>query len=252
MKKVLFIGNSQIGALKAGWDQILADDVLHFESYFAGVREQVFFFSKLHDSHFCFREDIADKLRSPLMFSWSNNSSSIDLSEFSKIIVAAGPSRRYLPLYVDPSKTFFPKISASLIEDVILYGRLSENFPMFRTAPVVFDLMRIFARKIIFLGAPLPSEAIKNKLICSDWRDEEILDFQGKINAACININANDNYPIFFSPQQSLCDSLMSFTKHDYMRDGLRYDGKVNGDPYHANSSYGARVIKSIARFIPR
>ena len=84
------------------------------------------------------------------------------------------------------------------------------------------------------------------------WRDEEILDFQGRINATCIDINADDNYPIFFSPQQSLCDSLLSFTKHDYMRDGLRYDGKVNGDPYHANSSYGANVIKSIARFIPR
>ena len=84
-----------------------------------------------------------------------------------------------------------------------MYGRLSENLPMFRTAPVVFDLMRIFARKIIFLGAHLPSETIKNKVICSDWKDEEILALQGRINATCVDINADDNYPIFFSPHQS-------------------------------------------------
>ena len=65
MNKVLFIGNSQIGALKAGWDQILKDDILHFEPYFAGVPEQKFFFSELHGSHFCFRENVASKLRSP-------------------------------------------------------------------------------------------------------------------------------------------------------------------------------------------
>ena len=248
MKKVLFIGNSQIGSLKAGWEEILlTSDIPSIEPYFAGVREQVFFYSKLNDSNFYFREDLSNKLNSPLMFSWDNRNSFIDLSIFDKIIIAAGPSRHYLPLYVDQHSSFFPKLSPTLVEDIVLHGRLSNHSAIDRTAPAVFELMKTLTRKVIYLGAPLPSESIKNKLICSDWRENEILDLQDRIKMACSKINACDNYPTFFSPHQTLCDPLMSFTKHQYMREGLRYNGQINGDPYHANSSYGSHVIRFIA-----
>ena len=247
MKKVIFIGNSQIGALKAGWDEISeARETLAFEAYFAGVREQVFFHSKLKDSFFYFHKDLAERHNSPLMFSWDHRNSSIDLSIFDKIIIAAGPNRHYLPLYVDRSKRFFPNLSLALIEEIILRGRLSNESVIDRTAPVIFDLMRALPSKIIYLGSALPSESIKDQLIYPEWEPDEILDLQHKIKKTCSKINSDKEHPTFVSPKQALRDQLMSFTKHQYMKEGLRYDGNINGDPFHANSSYGSAIIRSI------
>ena len=251
MKKVLFIGNSQIGALKAGWEEISSsNNTLPYKAYFAGVREQVFFHSKLKDSFFYFHKALAEKLDSPLMFSWDNLKSFIDLSAFHKIVIAAGPCRHYLPLYVDQRRTFFPKFSQTLIKEIILQGRLSNESAIDRTAPAVFDLMRTLPSKIIYLGSALPSESIRDRLLCPDWEMDDILALQHKIENTCSKINTCSDYPTFVSPQRTLRDPLMSFTKHQYMREGLRYNGKINGDPFHANSTYGSAVIRSITGLI--
>jgi hypothetical protein len=241
--KILIFGNSQIGAFKCGYDELEGGISKSIEFTFFGVAEQGLAQFSLKSDQLVF----PSRLRSAIFSNLGEIETSIDLSIYDLIIVVAGLSPLSPRLLYTRNLNSLRLHSRSVLESSIS-APPRDWVPILRTSQICFDIMKMYGKKVAYIGNPLsgPQEPLAKFINSAPDEFQDVV----RSNSRCIRKLATEtslfgSSKVLLPPESSLGINQISL-KSCYYKDGLRLDGSINGDYWHANSSYGALMLNQI------
>lgn len=245
MKKVLILGNSHVGALKHGVDQ-LADQDIDYQFSFAALPAPLFPRFRLKN-----RKLSVPFEHQAIFQSIYADGPFVDLDMYNNVVFVNGPSRLSGNLYLVNRK--LPFYSTSLIREIAIHGLM----------PPLFDSLRktVEPARLIYLGAPLLSERAtlprhlaSIPLIETDADYAAINRLVATIRNCCSETVDDPSVPTFLLPPAELLNSIGMNTLDIFIRGGMRMDGNsrtsssndYRRDMSHGNASYGSRVVLAL------
>ena len=240
---ILILGNSQVGALKSGHDDIKEKLSSMIKLSFLAIPEV----------HFCHLSLNGDQLKIPLRLrdfissNFDKIEKSLDLSTYDYIIIAAGLS----PL--SPHLLYSNRLSSiRLYSRSVLQASISTPpiwwSPILRTSQICFDIIDTLREKVIFVGNVLPGPEVPLiKLInaASDELQDIVQANSCSIRELVSKTSILGSSKIILPPKHALGINQISL-KSEYFVNGVRFNGELSDNQWHANSSYGALMINTI------
>ena len=265
MSKILFIGNSHIGAIKAGYDLVDKDNL---------KSNQLSFFGLPRDNLF----DVID----------IENLEIIKLSKYQKIfslIEENDPNflyklnsydyvvwvQNYCPLdprcfYNENLKNIFQFnfLSDSLIKEIIhneINLKISSqkkysNLVSAKNLSRFYILRKVLGEKFIFLGMPFSIRST-NKFEISkfDFNQTTVFNFKQQKEKIQLIFDQwkNKNTFKYIFPPKCVLDETGIYTKDIYAIDGVNVTGELhnrNRDIHHMNAIYGREIIISFINLL--
>lgn len=256
MKRVLFLGNSHIGALKLGF----SSSSHGFNAGFIAVPDPGFNKGLILDANVLNLPRMYERFCSGIDL-FGNNSEKVcrvELDGFDYFVYVNGLSRLDPRLYYVFCKTNAilnsPKLSKELLLKVLFNGNLaSEKEGSGKTLSALYSqLLNSFGNKVFFLGAPLQSSEILNKFTIESMNNVVC-------NSLAIRSIANesihvDSMPNILLPPICLCDKSSIYTKMEFFKNSVNWNGQIKDseiqklDISHAGGSYGEILISEVLR----
>jgi hypothetical protein len=251
MKKILFLGNSHIGALRKADQLHSLSSRFSCSSSFIGIPGRGGFYRLSLDGEYLVTLKAYKRFMDIDEHAYSDQSPNlIRLSYFDRIVFVAGLCRLDSRLYYPPSSSHVPLLSKSVIESIVLQDSVEDSRLQHELPPLFWRIMALGRPDVVFLGAPLVSAdaRIFTDLAC-DSRDNV------RKNSECIRTvcsqTLNDNgRPLMLLPSPELLDDLGLCTKASYFVDSLNWAGdakkafKQERDMSHANATYGKMILE--------
>lgn len=251
MKKVLFLGNSHVGAFKLA----CSNSDYGFNVGFVGVPDAGFDILKIHENLLtvpCELERFIYNVSATL--SSDSKSFNIQLDRFDFIVYLKGLSRLdpRLLYTADRKSILAPKFSKSLLKTIFLSGEPSPTRKINGTSPstIYFDLIRTFCKNTFFLGAPLPSSSIIESFSYNTIQNV-------KYNSSCIREIAceslcDSSLPNVLVPPESVCHESSIYSKKEFFVESVNWNGCVKPgimqqrDVSHVGDRYADILIREM------
>jgi len=158
MKKFLFLGNSHIGAFRKADKLYALSSRFSCSSNFIGIPGRGGFYRLSLDGAILLTLASYKRFMEVDAQAYSNNSSNrIDLKYFDCIVFVAGLSRLDSRLYYQPSSSYVPLLSKSVIKSVVMQDSAEDRRIQQELPPLFWRLMSLGKPEVAFLGAPLVS-----------------------------------------------------------------------------------------------
>ena len=229
-RKILLIGNSHIGSLKAGFDMLEKKTLNGFDFSFCAVPRNNFYNHNLQDN-------ILDFDKSVRQFR-HNLSDQINLEQYDNCVCVFNVSP--LSRLMHKRYSFY---SEALLRDYIknFYWLKKEKHD---SHELILSVYNLNPQKFIFIGAPLICESKSNNKI---WLDEYYYYNQVEIiRKLCQEYFNCLNGPKILLPPKHLLNNTGYLTNKIYLNGGLNADGKLKNDSKnknHMNASYGKEIL---------
>jgi hypothetical protein len=256
MNKVLFLGNSHIGALKLGF----SSSSHGFNAGFIAVPDQGFNKGLRLDANVLKLPRIYERFCSGIDLFCNNSEKAcrVELDSFDYFVYVNGLSRLDPRLYYVFCKTKkllnTPKLSKELLLKVVFNGNLaSEKEGSGRTLSALYsELLKYFGDKVFFLGAPLQSSEVLNQFTIESI-DNVVC------NSLVIRSIANesihvDSMPNILLPPVCLCDKSSIYTKMEFFKNSVNWNAQIKDsgiqkrDISHVGGNYGDILISEVLR----
>ena len=261
MSKILFIGNSHVGAIKAGYDLVGKDNLKSNQISFFGLPRDNLFntidIKKLEIiKHPKYRELIS-------LFEENDPNFSYKLNSYDYVVWV----QNYCPLdprcfYNKKSKTYFQFsfLSDSLIEEIIhneinlkiSSQTVASNLVSAEELSKFCILRKVLGRKFIFLGMPFEIRSTRKKFDISkfDFNQTTVINFKQQKEKIQLIFDQwkNKNKFKYIFPPEFVLDETGIYTKGTYAIDGVKVGGGFHnrkGDIHHMNANYGREIILS-------
>ena len=232
-KKILFIGNSHIGSIRAGFEILDKNALNNYQFSFCATPRNNFFKHKLIGDRLEF-----DKSITHFKYNIQNH---INFQEYDYCICAFNVSPLARLKHKDYS--FY---SQTLLKSYI------EKFYWLKTGELdchdlVLSIYKLITKKFIFVGAPLTCQ-FNNKL----WHDKSYYKDQiVSIREICDNYFDSPVGPKILLPPEYLLNNTGFYTNEEYLKGALNADGQPNMNPKnknHMNAEYGKNIILELLR----
>lgn len=247
--RILVLGNSQVGALKAGFDDLKGDLSGSLEFSFLAIPEQGLRRFNLSNHYLVIPSGLIHAISSNL----KEVESVLDLSVYDSIVVVAGLSPLSPHLLYTNNLNSIRLLSSSVLRASVSSPPRDWN-PILRTSQICFDIMKQFQDKAYYLGNVLPGPDVPLvKFINSAPEDIQCI---VRCNSRLVRDLVGQCSP--FAPSKTLLcpehalDINQISLKAEFFADGLRSDGSIHGDQWHANRLYGALIINELIASLDR
>ena len=248
--KILILGNSQVGALKVGFENDFSGLAPEIEFTFLAIPQQGFDHFRLESKSLVIRKHFLSAIvsnRALIEFPF-------DLSIFDRIVLVAGLSCLSPHLLYTQSISSVRRFSDSLLESSIITPPNTWQH-VINTSSICATLMSVFREKVVFIGNALPSPKQPLVKFLSDLPED--LQFAIRMNSERIfdlveTKNIANSSLILLPPEHILCENKISLKPECYAN-GLRVNGEISGDYWHPNAQYGSIMIREVLKSaIPR
>ena len=252
MRNVLVLGTSHVGALKQGLDQCLHANANHsFGFDYAAVPLKMFKKFTVVESVVRVPNGAIKALKKTY-----DHGDAIDVMKYDSIVFVHGLSRLDFSLY--SSDRMISPLSEGLIREVALHPKEPSLF---------LDLLNnIPASKLIYIGSPLISEKTTKKkqlkrvpLLLKQSQRQKASEIASLIREACHDSLKDPSIPSYLLPPPEVLTSSGFNTLDQFIRGGVRYDGRVRtidndedfeDDMVHGNSDYGKRMATVLLNYL--
>ena len=244
--KILVLGNSQVGALKVGFENDFSDLSPEIEFTFLGIPQQGFNHFRLEGKSFVIQKSFWSAIVSncaPIRFPF-------DLSIFDRIVLVAGLSYLSPHLLYTQSISSVCRFSDSLLESSIITPPNTWDH-IINTSSICASLMSVFRERVVFIGNALPGPREPLVKFLSNLPEDlqHIIRINSERIASLVEAkNLANSSSILLPPESVLCENKISL-KADYYINGLRVNGEINGDYWHPNARYGSIMIREFLKF---
>ena len=280
MKKILFLGNSHVGALKAGFRLVTSEDEDNICTDFCKVNFAGFPGRLLDQFHLKSNLVLAPKKRQYFEnvahdLELDGNKKRIQLDKFDLIAIVQGPSPFYPFLYFGDNESA-SILSSSLIESICTSlwtsdhnsrssGKWNELDRFTYISPCIVDILKCQKLNTVYIGTPVPSKDCltnmhRNSLHPNKFNLEKWGTTFNLIRSICYDINSRDSEfsSKVYLPCSEVIDKSHFYTSNhffDSAKNAIGRDRRGASDGWHANANYGSIVVsdflKKVFTFYP-
>ena len=265
MKNILVLGNSHVGALKAGFDLVTSEELNYNNPHlhninFAGIPGK-----SLRNFDLNSNLDLVPKkcygFTEKIHHDFEKELKCIPLGEFDLIAIVQGPSPLYPFLYCSDDENI-SKLSSSLIKSICnslwisdYWSRISDKWKEFDRftyiSPCIRNILKNKELKTVYIGTPVPSRKClngigRNYLQLDTRNTQEWNGIFNQIWSICEEMNSyNNNFSSrWYLPCPEIIDKDQLYTSNHFFESAKDVCG-INraSDGWHANAEYGKTII---------
>ena len=240
MTKVLVFGNSHVGSLKAGLNNLDKKYLENISFDFAAIVGETFYEVYLENNQL----NIPERKLKKFSGVFGNIQFPIDLDPYDYFVLAGGVISPIKELISSQSK--FTYYSKNLIENYI------DNFYLenTRNKDLISKLTKLFCSKVIIIPPPLHVLPVQNELEVDSIPESKFVAKQiNLIRSICDNVSKEKNKVSILLPPKKLLENNQLNTKQNYIRGGLKWDATEHNrenDLSHMNADYGKEIMLSL------
>ena len=243
MKKILVLGNSHVGSLKAGFNNLDEKYLENMSFHFAGIAGPVFKTIYVKNNQL----NIPEKFFKRFSGVFGNIQFPIDLDQYDYLVLVGAWIQSPIKMLIN-SRSEFTYYSKNLIENYINNFYL-ENHNSF-TKDLINKLTKLFCSKLIIIPTPLSALSLQNESeIDSIPKTKFVAKQINLIRSTCDNLSKEKNKVSILLPPEKLLENNQLNTKQDYIRGGLKWNANEHNrvdDLNHMNSEYGREIMLSL------
>jgi hypothetical protein len=232
-KKLLFIGNSHIGSIRAGFEIVNKNVLTNYQFSFCAASRNNFYKHRLVGDRFEFDKSVIN-------FNY-NLESHIDLHQYDYCICVFNVSPLARLKHKDYS--FYSKALLKNYIEKLYWLKTQEQ----DCCDLVLSIYKLINQKFIFVGAPLTSQ-FNHEL----WHDNSYYTDQiTNIREICDSYFDAPDKPKILLPPEYLLNNSGFYTIEKYLKGALNADGQMNMNPKnknHMNAEYGKIIILELLR----
>lgn len=250
-KKICVIGNSHVGALKLGWEQI--KDKHSQDLSFLGVPGIYVRDLAIQDGKVVPTSDTSRRY-----FAKTARAEAIELDRYDAVVMVAGGlglvktmalTERWRPYWLLDERTRDDQTEFELISDRLFRELVASKIRRSFANRFVRGVARQSSARPLYVMTPLPSSEIRSK----PSADPVLTFLAGANGAAVVSLyrgaleQVMGKRKVVLPPAKALVDGAMTDIR--YSRGSLRLDGvseHPDGDLQHMNADYGALMLEAI------
>ncbi|KMK65153.1 hypothetical protein [Puniceibacterium sp. IMCC21224] len=252
MKRICFVGNSHVGAIKGGMDALEATGALDgFDITIFGSHGESLKSCYVRDGVITSDKDFVRE-----RFAWtSGGQSEVRIADFDAVFVIAGPSLfSVMYLFSDSPKEALrdiPEMSAALVSVVLDSMRDAWHFDLTRQIALARPEV-----PVTHVGVPFRSEAAPRPQFVLQNAADVTTGLAGRLARLKENIRTSalsfpDGLFALSHPPAAVLEEHGIFTRHAFCRGSQRFSPNKDGahpedDFQHMNADYGVHILRHL------
>ncbi len=241
MKKILVFGNSHVGSLKAGFNNLDKKYLENISFDFVAISGKYFQKIYINNNQLNFPEKTVKRFSGV----FGNIHFPIDLDQYDYCVLVGAEIRSPIKTLI-PSERKFTFYSKNLIENYINNFYLENT----RHKDLIYKLKKLFISKFIIIPAPLSVLPFQNKSeVASIPKTKFVAKQINLIRTICDNLSKEKNKVSILLPPEKLLENNQLNTMQDYARGAVKWDAiehDRNNDLIHMNAEYGREIMLSL------
>ena len=241
MKKILVIGNSHVGSLKAGLGILDKKYLENMSFHFAALKGQIFLELYIKNNQLNIPEEHLKEFSGV----FGNIHFPIDLDQYDYCVLVGAGIRSPIETLIASNRKF-TNYSKNLIENYI-HNFYLENT---RNKDLISKLTKLFGSKVIIIPSPLRVLPLEDESKVDSTTESKFVAKQiNLIRSICDNLSKEKNKVSILLPPEKLLENNQLNTKQDYIRGGLKWDATEHNrknDLRHMNADYGREIMLSL------